>query len=83
MKEQAEAEEDLQIKDGNYKRVDELRKDRDKLIEEITLIGKLPSNVAFGGTDGRTMYVTLQDKGNLESFRVDKPGREWSMQKKK
>ena len=54
-----------------------------KLIREITLIGKLPSNVAFGGRDGRTMYVTLQDNGNLESFRVDKPGREWSMQKKK
>src|SRR5688572_21299171 len=35
LKEQAEAEEDLQIKDGNYKRVDELRKDRDKLIEEM------------------------------------------------
>ena len=54
-----------------------------KLIQEITLFGKLPSNVAFGGSDGRTMYVTLQDSGNLESFRVDKPGREWSMQKKK
>ncbi len=54
-----------------------------KLVQEITLIGKLPSNVAFGGSDGRTMYVTLQDKGNLESFRVDKPGREWAMQKKK
>lgn len=54
-----------------------------KVLKEITLIGKLPSNVAFGGKDGRTMYVTLQDKGNLESFRVDKPGREWNMQKKK
>ncbi len=54
-----------------------------KLLREITLMGKLPSNVAFGGSDGRTMYVTLQDKGNLESFRVDKPGREWNMQKKK
>lgn len=54
-----------------------------KVLQEITLIGKLASNVAFGGKDGRTMYVTLQDKGNLESFRVDKPGREWKMQKKK
>lgn len=54
-----------------------------KLVQEITLIGKLASNVAFGGPDGRTMYVTLQDKGNLESFRVDRPGREWAMQKKK
>ncbi|MES2875120.1 MAG: SMP-30/gluconolactonase/LRE family protein [Bacteroidota bacterium] len=54
-----------------------------KVLQEITLEGKLPSNVAFGGIDGRTMYVTLQDKGNLESFRVDKPGREWKMQKGK
>lgn len=54
-----------------------------KVMQEVTLLGKLPSNVAFGGSDGRTVYVTLQDKGNLESFRVDKPGREWNMQKKK
>lgn len=54
-----------------------------KVLQEIVLLGKLPSNVAFGGKDGRTLYVTLQDKGNLESFRVDRPGREWSMQKKK
>lgn len=54
-----------------------------KLIKEISLQGKLPSNVAFGGKDGRTMYVTLQDKGNIESFRVDSPGREWIMSKKK
>jgi gluconolactonase len=53
-----------------------------KVLKEITLIGKLPSNVAFGGPDGKTVYVTLQDNGNLESFRVDRAGREWSMQKK-
>ncbi|MES2619526.1 MAG: preprotein translocase subunit SecA [Bacteroidota bacterium] len=35
LREQAELEEDLQLKDGNYKKVDELRKDRDKLIEEV------------------------------------------------
>ena len=54
-----------------------------KLLTEIRLIGKLPSNIAFGGKDGRTAYVTLQDNGNIESFRVDKPGREWVMSKKK
>ena len=54
-----------------------------KLIREISTIGKLPSNIAFGGKDGRTAYITLQDKGNMESFRVDKPGREWVMSKKK
>ena len=54
-----------------------------KLLTEITLAGKLPSNIAFGGKDGRTAFVTLQDKGNVESFRVDRPGREWQMSKKK
>jgi len=53
-----------------------------KIIREIPLSGKRPTNVAFGGNDGRTMYVTLQDQGNLESFRVDIPGREWEMQRK-
>lgn len=45
------------------------------LIREIVLLGKKPSNIAFGGKDGRTAYVTLQDQGNLETFRVDTPGR--------
>lgn len=52
-----------------------------KLLQEIILTGKNPSNIAFGGRDGRTAYVTLQDQGNLETFRVDAPGREWEMQK--
>ncbi len=50
-----------------------------KILQEITLTGKNPSNIAFGGKDGRTVYVTLQDQGNIETFRVDKPGREWEM----
>ncbi|HJP62636.1 MAG TPA: SMP-30/gluconolactonase/LRE family protein [Mucilaginibacter sp.] len=53
-----------------------------KIIREITLIGKRPTNVAFGGPDGKTMFITLQDQGNLETFRVDEPGREWKMSKK-
>ena len=51
------------------------------IIKEVTLTGKKPTNVAFGGKDGRTVYVTLMDMGNLENFRVDEPGREWQMQK--
>jgi sugar lactone lactonase YvrE len=50
-----------------------------KIIREIPLLGKNPSNIAFGGKDGRTAYVTVQDKGNIESFRIDRPGREWKM----
>lgn len=49
-----------------------------KLLREIQLKGKKPSNITFGGQDGRTCYVTLQDRGCLETFRVDFPGREWS-----
>ncbi|MEP7230307.1 MAG: SMP-30/gluconolactonase/LRE family protein [Ginsengibacter sp.] len=48
-----------------------------KLLEETILAGKKPSNVAFGGKDGRTVYITLQDRQNIEMFRVDQPGREW------
>ncbi|HEV2832758.1 MAG TPA: SMP-30/gluconolactonase/LRE family protein, partial [Hanamia sp.] len=48
-----------------------------KVLQEIKLTGKNPTNVAFGGADGRTVYVTLMDQGNLESFRVEEPGREW------
>ena len=53
-----------------------------KILQEIQLIGKKPTNVCFGGPDGKTMYTTLQDMGNLETFRVDEPGREWKMTKK-
>jgi gluconolactonase len=47
-----------------------------EILQEIKLTGKNPTNVAFGGKDGCTVYVTLMDQGNLESFRVDTPGRE-------
>ncbi|MBS1750719.1 MAG: SMP-30/gluconolactonase/LRE family protein [Bacteroidetes bacterium] len=47
------------------------------LIREVSLIGKRPTNVAFGGPDGKTVYVTMQDMGNIESFRTDTPGQEW------
>ena len=50
-----------------------------KILQEITLTGKRPTNVAFGGKDGCTVYVTLQDQGNIESFLTDFPGREWKM----
>ncbi|MGK2864591.1 MAG: SMP-30/gluconolactonase/LRE family protein [Chitinophagaceae bacterium] len=50
-----------------------------KIVQEITLSGKNPSNIAFGGKEGRTAYITVQDKGNIETFIVDTPGREWKM----
>jgi len=51
-----------------------------KLIREIKLKGTKPSNVAFGGKDGKTVFVTLQDRGCIESFRVEHSGRSWKMQ---
>lgn len=45
------------------------------VLQEIVLKGKKPSNITFGGPDGRTCYVTLQDRGCLEKFRVEFPGR--------
>jgi sugar lactone lactonase YvrE len=53
-----------------------------KLIKEIVAKGKKPSNIAFGGHDGRTCYITLQDRGNIETFRADFPGRAWALREK-
>ena len=50
-----------------------------EVLLEVALTGKKPSNIAFGGPDGRTCYVTLQDRGNIETFRVDQPGRSWRL----
>jgi len=46
------------------------------LVREIPLRGKVPSNLTFGGADGRTVFVTQVDGRFIESFRVDRPGRE-------
>lgn len=46
------------------------------LLREVALKGRKPTNVAFGGPDGRTVYVTLQDRGAIEAFRTEHPGRE-------
>lgn len=50
-----------------------------KLLEEITLKGKKPSNLTFGGPDGKTIFVTLQDRGYIEQFRVPEPGRSFKL----
>ncbi len=46
---------------------------------EIALHGQNPSNIAFGGPDGCTCYVMSQDRGNVETFRVERPGRSWQL----
>lgn len=50
-----------------------------EILHEITLAGKSPSNIAFGGKDGKTVFVTLQDNGNIEFFKVEDPGRAFKM----
>ena len=50
-----------------------------KLLQEVVLHGKKPSNIAFGGKDGRTCYITLQDRGCFETFRAEHPGRAFEM----
>ena len=46
---------------------------------EVGLKGKMCTNLAFGGDDGCTCYVTLADEGNVEVFRTERPGRAWRM----
>ena len=50
-----------------------------EVVLEVQLTGKLCSNIAFGGPDGRTCYVTMADRGNVEVFRADLPGRSWQL----
>jgi sugar lactone lactonase YvrE len=45
------------------------------LVREIELPGKNVSNIVFGGPDGRTAFVTFQDRRNVGWFFVDVPGR--------
>lgn len=47
------------------------------ILHTIATKGRKPTNVAFGGRDGRDVYVTLQDRGAIETFRSDRPGREY------
>lgn len=50
-----------------------------EVLLEVQLTGKLCSNIAFGGPDGCTCYVTMADRGNVEVFRSDLPGRSWQL----
>ena len=47
-----------------------------KLLQEIQLKGKQPSNITFGGKNNKTCYITLQDRGCFEIFEARFPGRE-------
>ena len=49
-----------------------------KVLAEIDVLGKKPSNICFGGPDGRTAYVTEVEHTRIVSFRVERPGLAWS-----
>jgi sugar lactone lactonase YvrE len=48
-----------------------------KLLREIRLNAKEPTNLAFGGADGKTVFVTQRQGGFVESFRSERAGREY------
>jgi sugar lactone lactonase YvrE len=54
-----------------------------KVLREIDVLGKAPSNLCFGGPDGRTVYVTEVTKRRLVQFRVDRPGLAWKRWQRK
>jgi gluconolactonase len=50
-----------------------------ELLREIEVGGANCTNIAFGGLDGCTCYVTVADRGNIDTFRVERPGRSWQL----
>lgn len=51
-------------------------------LREIDVLGPHPTNICFGGQDGRTAYVTEAKTKRLVQFRVDRPGLEWTRWKR-
>jgi gluconolactonase len=46
-----------------------------ELIREVQLKGKLCSNLVFGGENGKTVYVTMQDRKGIEKFQAENAGK--------
>ncbi|WP_240928005.1 SMP-30/gluconolactonase/LRE family protein [Thalassoroseus pseudoceratinae] len=53
-----------------------------QILQEIPVLGERPSNLCFGGPDGRTVYVTEVEFSRLVSIRVDRPGLSWTRMNK-
>ena len=49
-----------------------------EILQEINVLGAHPTNICFGGPDGRTAYVTEAEQRRIVSFRVDRPGNAWA-----
>jgi len=52
-----------------------------KIIKEVQLTGKKPSNITFGGANGKTCFVTMADRGCFETFQALNPGAVWKNKK--
>lgn len=51
-----------------------------EIIREIEMAdGKSVTNLSFGGPDGKTVYCTVADVGNIQTFRTDTAGRSWKL----
>jgi sugar lactone lactonase YvrE len=48
-----------------------------EVLKEVAVLGNAPSNLCFGGPDGRTVYVTEVEHRRVVAFRVDRPGLAW------
>ncbi|MAS96669.1 MAG: hypothetical protein CMO55_26055 [Verrucomicrobiales bacterium] len=48
-----------------------------EILRTIELPGGMPSNLCFGGPDGKTLYITEVENREVLRIRVDKPG--WSV----
>lgn len=46
-----------------------------EVIKEVPLKGKRCSNLVFGGKNGKTVYVTMQDRKGIEKFQAENPGK--------
>ena len=47
-------------------------------LKEVDVLGSMPTNLCFGGPDGRTVYVTEAEHQRLVQFRVETPGAAWA-----
>ena len=50
-----------------------------KILKEVDVLGANPSNLCFGGPDGRTVYVTEVEHTRIVQFRVEHPGLSWTL----
>jgi len=50
-----------------------------KPLQEVVLKGKKPSNIAFGGPDGKTCFVTMADRGCFETFQALNSGNYYNL----